>query len=202
MVVAVVTRRRDSTLWQLLPVHIPTTLLIPMPSSSSPCCCCCCSSSFSSSYWSSCSSWYCLPLTSTSVTHPATLKTSSFPGLSYAKGIAAELLQSCGNPKPPPSLPKQLKARTNYWLLSSPICFPSPYPRLLQQNHVLALLHQLLLYPLSLSLSLSGALSRARVALQICHRVYLKLLPFWPTILSDLPPLTFSNQIKQAELGC
>jgi hypothetical protein len=76
VVVVMVTRGRDSILWQLLPVHIPTTLLIPMPSSSS-------------SYWSSCSSWYRLPLTSTSVTHCATLKTSSFPGLSYAKGIAA-----------------------------------------------------------------------------------------------------------------
>jgi hypothetical protein len=37
LVVAVVTRRRDNILWQLLPAHIPTTLLIPMPSSS-PCC--------------------------------------------------------------------------------------------------------------------------------------------------------------------
>ncbi len=87
VVVVVVTRGRDSILWQLLPVHIPTTLLIPMPSSSSSSSSSLCSSS--SSYWSSCSSWYRLPLTSTSVTHSATLKTSSFPGLSYAKGIAA-----------------------------------------------------------------------------------------------------------------
>jgi hypothetical protein len=35
-----------------------------------------------------------LPLTSTSVTHPATLKTSSFPGLSYAKGIAAVMVET------------------------------------------------------------------------------------------------------------
>ncbi len=87
VVVVMVTRRRDSILWQLLPVHIPTTLLIPMPSSSSSSSSSLCSSS--SSYWSSCSSWYRLPLTSSSVTHCATLKTSSFPGLSYAKGIAA-----------------------------------------------------------------------------------------------------------------
>jgi hypothetical protein len=70
-----------------------------MPSSS-PCCCC------SSSYWYSCSSWYCLPLTSTSVIHPATLKTSSFPGLSYAKGLLQNCCSYAGNPKPPPSLPK------------------------------------------------------------------------------------------------
>ncbi len=45
IVVAVVTRK-DRILWQLLPMHIPTTLPIPMPYSSPYCCC-------SSSYHSS-----------------------------------------------------------------------------------------------------------------------------------------------------
>ncbi len=31
MVVVVVTKREDNILWQLLHVHIPTTLLIPIP---------------------------------------------------------------------------------------------------------------------------------------------------------------------------
>jgi hypothetical protein len=40
LVVAVVIRRKDNILWQLLPMHVRSTLLIPMPSSS-PCCYCC-----------------------------------------------------------------------------------------------------------------------------------------------------------------
>jgi hypothetical protein len=51
----------------------------------------------SSSYRSSCSFWYNLPFTSTSVIHLAPLKTSSFPSLCYAKGIAAVMRETLNN---------------------------------------------------------------------------------------------------------
>jgi len=143
VVVVMVTRGRDSILWQLLPVHIPTTLLIPMPSSSS--------------YWSSCSSWYRLPLTSTSVTHCATLKTSSFPGLSYAKGIAAVMGETL-NHHQTTAFP-----HLQFVLLLLPIAASC--------NKITYLPSSISLLFYTFSLSLAAAVPRARIALQICHRV-------------------------------
>jgi hypothetical protein len=158
VVVVVVTRGRDRILWQLLPVHIPTTLLIPMPSTSSSSSSSLCSSS--SSYWSSCSSWYRLPLTSTSVTHSATLKTSSFPGLSYdAKGIAAVMGETLNHHQkllPSPHL--------QFVLLLLPIAASCNKTTYLPSSI------SLLVYPFSPPLSLAAAVPRARIALQICHR--------------------------------
>jgi hypothetical protein len=158
VVVVVVTRGRDRILWQLLPVHIPTTLLNPMPSSSSSSLSLC---SSSSSYWSFCSSWYRLPLTSTSVTHSATRKTSSFPGLSYAKGIAAVMGETLNHHQTTafPHLQFVLLLLATAASCNKITYLPSSI--------------SLPFYPFSLSLCVAAAVPRARIALQICHRAHL-----------------------------